>query len=179
MKTSAELSPATVYFLLLSTVVHGVALLHCLQPTVPQAATNGHSSPIRPESVAKLIESTHLHLFLLRRIRDTLPSCGLDLLQIVERVLQPIYVAATTHSTDRVEVDTSQLRFYRWTRHGHGINKMTTDEGSKYDREFDTNGYHHSRLLTDVDMKQEIMALFDVSTRKIGLGQFCKSIVHR
>ena len=172
------MSPATVYFLILSTAVHGVALLHCLQTPAP-IHTNTHQNQTHTNKMSSLIESTHLHLFLLRRIRDTSPTCAVDLLQIIERILQPIYTASTQYTTNFVDMDTSALQFYRWTRLGHGINKLSPDTARDIDvREKTRRGAKEvlNDSPADTVLKTQILALFDVSWRKNEVGQFCKHL---
>jgi hypothetical protein len=132
MKTSNQLSPATIYFFTLSSVIHAT-LLRQLSDTFNPSPGILFQSDQERASWTKLTESSRSHLLILSRIRDDTENSTIDLIHAVEDILQGTLSAVTTSSKDW-DVDMSTLRLYRWTKRGRGIVKLSpriADEISK------------------------------------------------
>lgn len=176
MKSNTELSPATVYFLLLSSVIHAV-VLRLFIPSKESSSAFTPQTDGEKSSWSKLIESTHLHLFILRRIREDSITCTIDLVYTIESILQPIYTAATS-GRYHLDADFSVLKMYRWTGRGRGIVKVNSKIAEELSRLSVTSASNYSSPngMDGETARRKILAVYDPRTRQSRPGHFCRSI---
>lgn len=116
-----SLSPATIVFLLQSTLIHAIALRQFF---------SNKSNPASLENAvpAKLVRSSHHHLNLLSAIKIHCKRYDIPIIEEIHTLLSACLSRAAFRNMDARIIPTQQLMHYRWCGTGTGIIPLQRDE---------------------------------------------------
>lgn len=179
MRSAIEISPATIYFVLLSSVIQAVALRTCTEYLSPDNRPVDTPRGV-PASITALLGSIVAHITLLRKIRLTSMTSMIALIGEVESFTENIYNAAMS-TGNAVDVTMSNpLKSYRWTARGLGIIKLDSKLTQELEvPEVPVSSYGESNNVAQrMASARDILALLELHSKTSTPRRLCKTIRH-